>query len=203
MAVMVETPPPRTISRPSEPQGGFEELCQVLEKIDADLPAGYRTEIIGGKIIVSPWSKGSYLRVMRSFMRQLRSHVPDGHEISEAPCLFKFPVHEREYGPDIHVADEVMVDIDSIHLPGEALSLVGELTSPSTAHFDRQDKAEAYGKAEVPVYVLIDMAVGSVTVYHDPTPDRGYRAHTQVKFGDKVHIPAPFDCELDTAGWEA
>lgn len=201
MATMVETPP-RTIGRASEPAGGYEELCRVLEKIDAGLPDGYKTEIIRGRVVVSPWSKGAYLRIMRGFMRQLRPYVPDGHEIDSAPCLFTFPGFARSFGPDVHVSDEALTDIDSIHLPGEALSLVGEFTSRSTADFDRRDKVEVYGRAGVPVYVLVDMLETTVTVYSSPS-DQGYRSHTQVKFGDKVQIPAPFDCELDTADWQA
>ncbi|MGX8906001.1 Uma2 family endonuclease [Streptomyces netropsis] len=142
---MVETPP-RTIGHASEPTEGYEEPCRLLEKIDAGLPDGYRTEIIRGRV--------------------------------------------------------ALTDIDSIHLPGEALSLVGEFTSRSTADFDRRDKVEVYGRAGVPVYVLVDMLETTVTVYSSPS-DQGYRSHTQVKFGDKVQIPAPFDCELDTADWQA
>ncbi|MBT2383543.1 Uma2 family endonuclease [Streptomyces sp. ISL-11] len=202
---MVETPPrttpPPAISRTSEPTA-FEEMCNLLEQIDADLPDGYRTEIIGGNIVVSPWSKGLYLRIMRSLVRQLRPHLPEGHEIDTSPCLFLFPGHERSYGPDIHVSDEALTNVDSIHLPGEALSLVGELTSPSTADFDRREKVEVYGRAEVPVYVLVDMDETTVTVYSSPS-SKGYRTHTQIKFGEKVRIPVPFECELDTAGWDS
>ncbi|EME99773.1 Uma2 family endonuclease [Streptomyces mobaraensis NBRC 13819 = DSM 40847] len=184
-----------------EPKADFEQLCRDLEQVNDTLPDGYRVEIIGGKIIMSPWSQGRYLRAMRSLERQLRPHAPEGHEVGTEPCLFRFPAQERGYGPDLHVADEALVDVESIFLPGEALSLVGEVTSSSTRAFDLTDKVDVYGRGGVPVYVLIDMAVKAVTVYHDPTPDRGYRAHTQVKFGDKVRIPAPFDCEVDTAAW--
>ncbi|WKK22040.1 Uma2 family endonuclease [Streptomyces olivoreticuli] len=198
MATMVETP--RMTSEPSD-SPAFEELCRELEKVDATMSDGYRTEIIGGSIVVSPWSKGSYLRVMRSFVRQLSPHVPEGHAISEAPCLFAFPQFSSSYGPDIHVSDEVLTNIDTIHLPGEALSLVGELTSTSTARFDRADKVDVYGKAGVPVYVLIDMLKRAVTVYSSPS-DHGYTAHAQIEFGDTINIPAPFDCKLITADWQ-
>lgn len=50
--------------------------------------------------------------------------------------------------------------------------------------------------------MLVDMKEGLVTIFHDPTPDLGYRQRAQVKFGDSIHIPAPFDFSLDTSGWE-
>ncbi|MEV6672708.1 Uma2 family endonuclease [Streptomyces sp. NPDC051162] len=204
MAVMVEIPcvTPQAIDPAPEP-GGFEELCHILEHVDAHLPDGYRSEIIRGRIVVSPWSKGKYRPMLVNLVRQLEPHAPEGHLADRSPLLFKFSGHGGNYGPDVHVSDEELTKVDSIHLPGEALSLVGELTSASTADFDRRGKLEVYGKAGVPVYILVDILNSAVTVYHDPSPDKGYRAHTQVKFGDKVHIPAPFDFELDTADWQS
>ncbi|GGX71145.1 Uma2 family endonuclease [Streptomyces hiroshimensis] len=202
MAVMVETPPPQTISPARDPYG-FEGLCRVLEIVDQNLPDGFRSEIIRGRIVVSPWPKAKYRPILISLTRQLEPHVPEGHIADRSPLLFRFQGHSRSYGPDVHVSDEELSKVDSIHTPGETLSLVGELTSDSTADFDRRDKVEIYGKAGVPVYVLVDIINTTVTVYSDPSPEDGYRRHTQVKFGDKVDVPAPFSCELDTAGWKA
>ncbi|MDT0451615.1 Uma2 family endonuclease [Streptomyces hesseae] len=202
MAVMVETPPPQAISHPQEPVGGFEELCQVLEQVDAGLPDGYRTEIIGGNIVMSPWSQCAYDYIIESAIEQLSPHTPDGHRVRGYPRLFKFPTQEESYGPDFYALEWTALKTKGIYAPGDALSLAGEVTSRSTAGTDRTKKVEAYGKAGVPVYVLVDVLAESVTAYSDPSPDRGYRARHQVKLGDKVHIPAPFDCELDTADWE-
>ncbi|MBH1933184.1 Uma2 family endonuclease [Streptomyces sp. AV19] len=201
MAVMVETPPPMLIVQGPNPD--FEELCRILEKIDADLPDGYRTEIIGGNVVVSPWSQCSYDYILDSVIEQLSPHVPEGYRARGYPRLFRFPSQSKAYGPDFYVIDWAALKTKGIYAPGDALSLVGEVTSRATAHADRQEKVEVYGKAGVPVYVLVDVLEGSVTVYSDPSPDRGYRAHTQVKISDKVHVPAPFGCELDTSGWEA
>ncbi|MEV4441000.1 Uma2 family endonuclease [Streptomyces sp. NPDC049577] len=202
MAVMVETPTPQSISPSPEPRGGFEELCQVLEQVDAGLPDGYRTEIIGGNVVVSPWSQCSYDYILESAIDQLTPNVPEGHRARGHPRLFRFPEQSKAYGPDFYVLDWSALKVKGIYAPGEALSLVGEVTSRATADADREEKTEVYGKAGVPVFVLVDVLRESITVYSDPTPDRGYRAHTQVKLGDKVHIPAPFECELDTADWK-
>ncbi|MFI1800060.1 Uma2 family endonuclease [Streptomyces sp. NPDC020379] len=198
MAVMVETPPPMLTIQ--GPEADFEELCRILEKIDADLPDGYYTEIIGGKIVVSPWSRAFYDLILDELVDQLSPHVPKGHRARAYPSLYKFAEQSRAYGPDFHVADSSALRTDSIYRPGDALSLVGELTSGSTADADRVEKVEVYGKAGVPVYVLVDMLTGTVTVYSEPS-DHGYRTRTQIEFGGAVHVPAPFDCKLDTSGW--
>ncbi|MFD7508263.1 Uma2 family endonuclease [Streptomyces sp. NPDC059853] len=177
----------------------FEELCQTLEEME--VPEGYRAEITGGKIIMSSWSQGYYLDIMESLADQLRPHLPAGHRVSVAPCLYIFPEMSRAFGPDLHVADVQATRIRSPRLPGHALSLVAELTSASTADVDRYDKVECYGVAGVPVYLLVDMQKGSLTVYTAPSA-QGYQQQNTVLFGPTVALPAPFDCAIDTAGWE-
>lgn len=198
MAVMVETPPPALIVQ--GPEADFEELCRILEKVDADLPAGYYTEIIGGTVVVSPWSRAFYDLILDALTDQLGPHAPEGHRARAYRSLYKFAEHSGAYGPDFHVADSDGMRTDSIYRPGEALSLVGELTSKSTAHNDRREKAKVYGKAGVPVYVLVDMLKAAVIVHSEPS-EHGYRTRTEIEFGETVHIPAPFDCKLDTTGW--
>ncbi|QKW06463.1 Uma2 family endonuclease [Streptomyces sp. NA04227] len=178
----------------------FEALCAALDELN--VPDGYKAEVIRGNIVMSPWSRAYYLTVMDLVCDRLRPHLPDGHRISSSPALYTFPDVERAYGPDIHVAHERTRRSTSHLLDGEGLSLVGELTSTSTRDTDWTDKAEHYSKAGVPVYLLLDMQEESATVLWSPSA-KGYAAHFTVPFGDKLHIPAPFDCILDTTGFEA
>ncbi|CAM5418279.1 Putative restriction endonuclease domain-containing protein OS=Streptomyces aurantiogriseus OX=66870 GN=GCM10010251_37040 PE=4 SV=1 [Streptomyces aurantiogriseus] len=193
MTIMTDRPPaidaPRT--------GSFEEMLRIVEELDT--PAGYKAELIRGKIVVSPWSKLRYLRPMRRLRAQVEAHAPDGHITETSPFLFVFPPSERGYGPDLFVADESAFDADGRHADGAALSLVAELTSDSTKDVDWLDKMETYGRI-VPVYLLLDMRVGEINVLWDPSP-KGYRSRTNVPFGRPVRIPAPFDFDLDTSGF--
>ncbi|WP_225097373.1 Uma2 family endonuclease [Streptomyces sp. CoH27] len=195
MTLMTERP---VISVP-EPRDGFEEMLSVLDGLD--VRDGYKAEIIRGKIVLSPWSKGYYTRVMRRVCDQLQPHLPEGHIIERTPQLFVFPGVERAYGPDIHAAHERTYETDSTHLDGEGLSLVGELTSSSTRHIDLTDKVEMYGKSGVPIYLVLDMQEERATVFWLPT-DRGYQARVSKSFGEKLDIPDPFGCLLDTAGFK-
>lgn len=178
----------------------FEELCEALDELD--VPDGFKAEIIKGNIVVSSWSKAYYLDVMDLVRDQLRPHLPEGHEIDSAPGLYVFLGVERAYGPDIHAAHHQTRRTTSRRLGGEGLSFVAELTSPSTRDDDVTDKVERYGKAGVPVYLLLDMQEDSATVFWSPTA-KGYASHLTVPFGEKIRIPAPFDCNLDTTGFEA
>ncbi|MEU8887007.1 Uma2 family endonuclease [Streptomyces sp. NPDC048442] len=179
---------------------GFKGLLETLDELH--VPDGFSAEIIRGSIVVSPWSKGYYLDVMDVICDQLRSHLPEGHRISQAPALYTFPSVERAYGPDIHAAHRRARGTTSNCLDGESLSFVAELTSPSTRENDCTDKVREYGRAGVPVYLLLDMQEELATVFSSPTV-RGYAATITVPFGEKVRLPEPFDCELDTAGFTA
>ncbi|MFD5279742.1 Uma2 family endonuclease [Streptomyces rubrogriseus] len=195
MTVMAERP---TMSG-TEYQG-FEELLVALDELA--VPDGYRAEIMRGSIVVSPWSRGYYTLVMRLVCEQLEPHLPDGHVIDRAPNLFVFPGVERAFGPDVYAAEATALATVSNHLDGEALSFVAELTSFSTRHDDLTDKVETYAKAGVPVYLLLDMQEEQATVLWTPSA-KGYESRLTMPFGEKLPIPAPFDCLLDTAGFKA
>ncbi|MEU0088412.1 hypothetical protein [Streptomyces sp. NPDC006274] len=53
------------------------------------------------------------------------------------------------------------------------------------------------------VFPGVERAYGpDVHVYWAPTT-KGYASHLTVPFGEKIHIPAPFDCHFDTTGFQA
>jgi Uma2 family endonuclease len=184
---------PTAIEAP-EP-GAFEDMLRIVEEMDT--PVGYKAELIRGKIVVSPWSKLRYKKVMKSLRLQLEPHAPEGHDVDVAPFLFTFPGSGRGFGPDLHVADETAFDADGRHADGAALSLVAELTSDSTKDVDWLDKLDTYGRV-VPVYLLLDMNVQEISAFWDPSP-KGYRSRTNVPFGRPLRVPAPFDFDLDTS----
>lgn len=192
MTTMIERPAAIDASG----SGAFEDMLRTVEELDT--PDGYKAELIRGKIVVSPWSKLRYLRPMRRLRSQVEAHAPKGYVTETSPFLFVFPSSERGFGPDLFVADEAAFDADGRHADGTALSLVAELTSVSTKDADWLDKLDAYGRV-VPVYLVLDMQVQEITAFWDPSP-KGYRSRTTVPFGRALHVPAPFDFELDTSG---
>ncbi|MGX1562444.1 Uma2 family endonuclease [Streptomyces sp. NPDC055506] len=196
MTLMAERP----VMSGTKSHSGFEELLSALDELN--VPDGYKAEIVRGNIVVSPWSKGYYWRVMRLVCGQLEPHLPERHVIERSPFLYVFPGHERAFGPDIHAAHERVFETESKRLDGEALCFVAELTSPSTRDDDLTDKVEVYGRAGVPVYLLLDMQEEQATVLWTPST-KGYESRITRPFGEKLPIPAPFDCLLDTAGFQA
>ncbi|WP_037680384.1 Uma2 family endonuclease [Streptomyces albus] len=177
----------------------FDQLCQAVEELHP--PDGRKAEVGGGRIVLAarPWA--CHWRALRSLRRQLQPHAPEGHDADSAPFLFVFPRSARAYGPDLFVADEAAFEHLSPRIPGEALSLVAELTSVSTKDDDWAEKVAVYGR-QVPVYLLVDMQAETATVFWDPS-EQGYRSRTTVTFGERLHVPKPFDFDLDTSEFHA
>ncbi|MER5545221.1 Uma2 family endonuclease [Streptomyces sp. NPDC002589] len=196
MTLMAE----RLVIDDAEPRGSFEELLDLLDELN--VPDGYKAEIIRGSIVVSPWSKAYYADVMDMVCDQLRPHLPEEHRISWGPLLYVFPGVERAYGPDIHAAHRSARRSTSNRLDGQALSFVAELTSPATRDEDRTDKLDAYSKVGVPIYLLLDMQEEQATVFWEPTPN-GYQGRLTKSFSEKLYIPDPIGCTLDTDGFQA
>ncbi|MFZ3498560.1 Uma2 family endonuclease [Streptomyces sp. 5.8] len=175
----------------------FENLLQTVAEMNT--PVGFKAELIRGKIIVSPFSKLRYSRRMRLLREQLQAHVPKGHFADTSPFLFRFAAAERGYGPDLYVADEAAFDEEGLHADGAALSLVGEFTSVSTKDADWNEKLDVYGLL-VPIYLVVDMQHSEITCFWDPSP-HGYRSRKTVSFGQPLHVPEPFDFDIDTTGF--
>lgn len=178
----------------------FKDLLDAGDELK--VPPGFRVEIIGGNLVLSPWPLGYYARVMDRVCRQLSPHLPEGHVIEVGPLLYVFPRDERAYEPDIHATHRRTFRTTSNRLDGEALSFVAELTSPSTRDDDLTDKVRVYGRAGVLVYLVLDMQEEQATVFWTPSA-KGYESHCTLPFGEKLPMPAPFDCTLDTAGFQA
>ncbi|MEV5436626.1 Uma2 family endonuclease [Streptomyces sp. NPDC052682] len=194
MTLMAERP----VISGTEPRSSFEELLDLLDELN--VPDGYRAEIVRGSIVVSPWSKGYYHRVMRLVCAQLEPHLPEAHVIERGPFLYTFPGAECAYGPDIHVAHESVFETESHRLDGAGLFLVAELTSPATRKDDLTKKVEVYAMAGVPLYLVLDMQEQRAIVHGSPSA-KGYEVRFTKPFGEKLPIPDPLGCTLDTTGF--
>ncbi|WP_206502340.1 Uma2 family endonuclease [Streptomyces chrestomyceticus] len=94
-------------------------------------------------------------------------------------------------GHRAEIVAESAFDTDEYHLDGQNLSLAVELTCPVTRHHDYGDKLATYGKAGVPVYLLVDMEEQRTTVFWEPGED-GYTARESAAFGEELRVPALF-----------
>ncbi|WP_433477990.1 Uma2 family endonuclease [Spirillospora sp. CA-142024] len=193
-----------------------DELADVL-----DLPHdGTRVEIIGGEIIVSPGPDYAHNVIVRTVnegflaAKLMNSGFP--WRCVQTQDLNLSEIHDG-YIPDLCVLsaetdEEARVAQLKKVLPPH-LEFVLEVTSPSTASYDRlpgkkrvkPTKWNGYARVGIPYYLLVDRdpQAAQTTLFTEPVPASGeYRESMTWAFGEAIKLPEPFGIEIPTGEWE-
>lgn len=157
---------------------------------------GDRAEIIEGVIEpVSPtWDHETAADLIRE---QIRTRA------RELDCVIgsgnlDLPGSSNWYVPDIAVVPAVAAKGAGALLPDQTL-LVVEVTSESNGDTDRVVKRRRYAEYGAPIYLLVDRIQRNVTVYSGPGRLGYTKADGPHPYGTTVHLPEPFDINLDTS----
>ncbi|QHC22069.1 Uma2 family endonuclease [Streptomyces sp. GS7] len=102
------------------------------------------------------------------------------------------------YIPDLAVVPAAAAKGAGTLLPADTL-LVVEVTSESNGATDRVVKRKRYAEYGAPLCLLVDRQERSVTVYAEPGRLGYTRADGPHPYGATVHLPEPFDLDLDTS----
>lgn len=192
MAVAAENLP---ISSPEE-RIEFETLLATWRAFDA--PDGHRVEISEGALRMYGLPAGRHGKIVAKLIRLLNAAVSEDVGVFPLAGVL-IPALEKLYIPDLAVAALDALDEESLLDPTDVV-LVVEVTSPSNARVDREEKLAAYARVGVRACLLVDR-VGknsAVALYTDPI-DGEYQHVVRVPFGDTIHLSAPFDVDLDTS----
>lgn len=152
---------------------------------------GYRVEIIGGHLLVTPSPDAPHARALTKLMRPFIAAGldDDGTEVLQNVGLW-LPTGDEDYAiPDLVVVD---ADIDDHFVENNAYDpvcfrLVLEVTSGNWKD-DLKTKVAAYARAAVPVYVVVDRRHQRLHVLTDPAGDR-YENHRPHAPGEIVTLP--------------
>ncbi|MYV98794.1 Uma2 family endonuclease [Streptomyces sp. SID3343] len=166
---------------------------------ELDVPKGWRVEVDGENITVSPPPVHTHELIVEEIAALLRQAAPKG-----CGAFTNLGVEivslGRLYIPDLAIVPR---EDTATPTPADRALLVAEVTSQGNAKRDRETKRDAYAQAPVPLYLLIDRwdpAGPSVTLFSEP--DRGkYRRFLHIAFGTTIDIPEPFGIELDTSNF--
>ncbi|MFJ5551991.1 Uma2 family endonuclease [Streptomyces sp. NPDC093225] len=173
-----------------QPHGGGRPLIDEANRIMERLP-GYRVEIIGGVIVVTPPADIAHSRGLTKLMRPfLAAGLDDDEsEIHQGIGLW-LPAGPSDYAiPDLCIVD---ADADAYLIENNCYApsvfrLVLEVTS-SNYQNDLRGKVIAYGNAKIPVYVIVDRRHNRLHVLTDPVAD-GYETHRVHAPGELVTLP--------------
>lgn len=165
-------------------------LTTIADEIMARHP-GYRVEIIGGHLLVTPSPDVPHARALTKLMRPfIAAGLDDGEtEVLQNVGLW-LPTGAEDYAiPDLVVVD---ADIDDHFVENNAYDpvcfrLVLEVTSGNWKD-DLKTKVTAYAEAKVPVYVIVDRKHQRLHVLTDPA-ENGYENHRPHALGEIVALP--------------
>ncbi|MBT2394775.1 Uma2 family endonuclease [Streptomyces sp. ISL-100] len=135
-------------------------------------------------------------RALKYAVQRIRGNRADELGCIEGSGDLDLPRSPNWYVPDIAVVPEALAKGGGALLPDQTL-LVVEVTSESNAETDRVVKRKRYAEYGAPLYLLVDRVEQSVTLFSEP----GRLGYTRVEgprpFGTPLHLPAPFDLDLD------
>ena len=181
------------VERPHEDRPLIAEANRIMDRLP-----GYRVEIIGGQIIVSPPPDGPHAEVLTDLMLPF---VASGLHGTESKVLqgvgLWLPTGTEDYAiPDLLVVDADYRDhyVENNCYDPVCFRLVLEVTS-SNYRTDLRDKVKAYAAAKIPVYVIIDRKHQRLHVLTNPTGD-DYESHRPHSPGEVVTLPKSIGAEV-------
>ncbi|MEV7992912.1 Uma2 family endonuclease [Streptomyces sp. NPDC086077] len=159
---------------------------------------GYRVEIIGGHLLVTPSPDAPHARALTKLMRPfIAAGLDDGEtEVLQNVGLW-LPTGTEDYAiPDLVVVDS---DIDDHFVENNAYDsvcfrLVLEVTS-SNWKDDLRTKPGAYAQAKIPVYLVVDRKHQRLHVLTEPTGSE-YANHRVHAPGETITLPETIGAEV-------
>ncbi|WP_133912794.1 Uma2 family endonuclease [Streptomyces sp. NBC_00582] len=152
---------------------------------------GYRVEIIGGHLLVTPSPDAPHARALTQLMIPFITAGLHGVETEVLQNVgLWLPTGEEDYAiPDLVIVDS---DIDDHLVENNAYDpapfrLVLEVTSGNWKD-DLKTKVAAYSQAKVPVYVIVDRKHQRVHVLTEPIVG-GYDSHQFYAPGQSLTLP--------------
>lgn len=128
---------------------------------------GFRYEVIRGELHLSPAPSISHQRTVTSLIHYLTNHLkqnPVG-ECFTSPIDVNLPDLASPVQPDVLFINNNNADIIKENTIEGVPDLVIEISSPSTARYDRQTKFKTYAQAGVSEYWLVDSSNFTIEVY--------------------------------------
>ncbi|MEU1791324.1 Uma2 family endonuclease [Streptomyces sparsogenes] len=159
---------------------------------------GWRVEIIGGVLTVTPIPDASHAVTLTDLMRRF---LAAGLHEQATEVAWGVGVWLPTGPEDFAIPDLVVVDADiDEHLIENscydpvAFRLVLEVTS-SNYNNDLRNKVAAYAEAKIPVYLIVNRKHGRVHVLTDPVAG-GYDTHRVHAPGEQITLPDSIGAEV-------
>ncbi|MFG3115290.1 Uma2 family endonuclease [Streptomyces sp. NPDC048197] len=159
-------------------------LDELFERLENSVPEGYKFEIVGGTIFMSP-QRAAHWETILDIVEQLRARYPRKRVMSDVRV--DFPGKLNGFASDVlAIAESSTKDRDG-RWHYQDIEFVAEVVSASTAGNDYGVKKKAYAEAGVPVYVIADPYIGRCRVFTQPQ-DGEYKGDLTVPYGEPIDL---------------
>ncbi|MFF4279031.1 Uma2 family endonuclease [Streptomyces kronopolitis] len=161
------------------------ELDDMFERLEQmHIPEGYKVEIVGGTIYMSP-QRATHWETILDIVEHLRTKYPKKRVLSDV--RIDFPGHLNGFASDVVAMAEGCSKDEKGRWRYQDIDFVAEVVSESTAPNDYGPKKTAYALAEIPVYVIADPYTGRCRVFTHPQ-DGDYKIDLTVAYGMPVDL---------------
>jgi hypothetical protein len=183
---------------PVDPEQDRETALDLWHRVK--VPEGSRAEVVAGAVTVALPPTNGHNAVADLIQRRLYTAIPEEWGVYQRLALALRSCDSLNV-PDLAVVSRAELKGGGTSVPAASAKLVVEITQWNDRHHDTELKPTGYAAEGVPLYLLVDLhAPGGplITLYGEPFGDV-YRVLAEVKFGEEIHLPAPFELTLDTS----
>ncbi|MET9485033.1 Uma2 family endonuclease [Streptomyces sp. NPDC006638] len=172
----------------------LDTLFERLEQMP--VPEGYKAEIVGGNIHMSP-QQDAHWDIIRRVVRALEERFgADVRVLSDV--RINFPGPQNGFAPDVAKLADGAKKNPRGRWDHQDVEFIAEVIAQGTGPNDYGPKKTAYAAAEVPVYLIADPFTGRCRVYTQPK-DGEYTTELSVPFGREIDLTGtPVDLRLKT-----
>ncbi|MCL7380186.1 MULTISPECIES: Uma2 family endonuclease [unclassified Streptomyces] len=161
----------------------LDKMFELLEEMP--VPEGYKVEIVGGAIYMSP-QRDTHWEIIRRFLWALEDTFGRSAKL-KSDVRFDFPGYLNGFCPDVvKLAADAKQDARS-RWDFADVEFIAEVISKDTAANDYGPKKDVYAAAGIPVYVIADPYTGRCHVYTDPKEGE-YTGELTATFGMEIDL---------------
>jgi Uma2 family endonuclease len=159
-------------------------------------PEGFRAEIFNGEIITMAPPRPIHQETVLALSIQIYDYIRTNHlnsKVYPAPFAVRLFPHQDSRDTLVLEPDITLVcdpsRIDEHGLTG-APDMVIEVLSPSTGHYDREDKKAVYQEAGVKEYWIVDADAKTLTVFlRGVSGDKGNEDYKKICYSKDATVP--------------
>ncbi|MEU9500217.1 Uma2 family endonuclease [Streptomyces sp. NPDC048196] len=160
-------------------------LDEMFERLEQAFPEGYKIEIIGGAVFMTPQRDVHWLTI-RHIVRALEDRF--GMDVLVlSDVRVDFPGQDNGFCPDVAKFAEGAKKDARGRWRYQDIELIAEVISQGTAVNDYGPKKAIYAEAGIPVYVIADPYTGRCRVFTDPQ-DGDYKDDVTVPYGEPIDL---------------